>query len=254
MSRVVQHAGAAAGVELLVGTTQGVYAGAAEPRLFASRDRGESWAGVPGPLPRFVPGGSSSADTFVHSIVVDPDDAERLWVAGAGIGVVGSTDGGRTWQSCNDELIQQLDAVGSGRSSRPHQLAIDPQPLHPLYLQHFDAVFRSFDGGQRWQRIDAGLPSAFGFPITVDHTGAVWVAPLTSAAERYGTRLPPMRWTRLASTPAPPPANCSPPPTPVRVGISYPVTHPHHRRQDFAGSCAVTGSSDCWHQREGETP
>lgn len=60
--------------------------------VYRSADFGETWTALPGS------GTGALPDIPVHSIVVDPDDAQRLYL-GTDLGVVVSVDGGRTWLS-----------------------------------------------------------------------------------------------------------------------------------------------------------
>jgi photosystem II stability/assembly factor-like uncharacterized protein len=165
-----------------------LYAGVAEAGLFTSSDAGESWTEVSGindhpTRPFWEPTGPGSC---LHTFVVDPKDPHRMWVGIGGAGVFRSDDAGRTWTVCSEGLPPA--AAGHARpevGQRTHKLAIDPRPPHTLYLQHRSGVFRSDDGADSWERIDTGLPSSFGFPITADHQGAVYVAPLSGPDERY---------------------------------------------------------------------
>jgi photosystem II stability/assembly factor-like uncharacterized protein len=45
-----------------------------------------------------------------------------------------------------------------------HCLVMAPNQPDLLYQQNHCGMYRSQDGGQNWQSIEAGLPSSFGFP------------------------------------------------------------------------------------------
>jgi len=60
--------------------------------VWRSTDGGGSWQSLDGAGSTGVP------DVPVHSIVVDPDDPQRLYL-GTDLGVLTSIDGGRTWMS-----------------------------------------------------------------------------------------------------------------------------------------------------------
>ena len=60
--------------------------------VFRSIDGGASWQSLDGSGPTGIP------DIPVHSIVVDPDDRQRLYL-GTDLGVMVSIDGGRTWMT-----------------------------------------------------------------------------------------------------------------------------------------------------------
>jgi photosystem II stability/assembly factor-like uncharacterized protein len=69
--------------------TYGNFGGA---HVFRSIDGGETWRSLDGSGPTGLP------DIPVHSIVVDPDDRQRLYL-GTDLGVIVSIDGGQTWMT-----------------------------------------------------------------------------------------------------------------------------------------------------------
>ena len=69
--------------------TYGNFGGA---HVFRSIDNGETWQSLDGSGPTGLP------DIPVHSIVVDPDDRQRLYL-GTDLGVMVSIDGGHTWMT-----------------------------------------------------------------------------------------------------------------------------------------------------------
>ena len=69
--------------------TYGNFGGA---HVFRSIDNGETWHSLDGSGPDGLP------DIPVHSIVVDPDDPQRLYL-GTDLGVMVSIDGGNTWMT-----------------------------------------------------------------------------------------------------------------------------------------------------------
>ena len=69
--------------------TYGNFGGA---HVYRSIDDGRSWQSIDGSGATGVP------DIPVHSIVVDPDDSQRLYL-GTDLGVLTSIDGGRTWMT-----------------------------------------------------------------------------------------------------------------------------------------------------------
>lgn len=69
--------------------TYGNFGGA---HVFRSIDNGATWRSLDGSGPTGLP------DIPVHSIVVDPDDRQRLYL-GTDLGVIVSIDGGQTWMT-----------------------------------------------------------------------------------------------------------------------------------------------------------
>ena len=80
-----------------------LYAGIQPAGLFASRDRGNSWEPVTGLNEH------ATRDTWqpakgglaLHSIYIDPRDAQRIYAAVSAGGVYRSDDGGSTWRAVN---------------------------------------------------------------------------------------------------------------------------------------------------------
>lgn len=154
------------------------YAGVDEAGLFVSHDRGLTWEEVLGlnRHPARAQWHASRGGLTLHAILIDPTAPQRLWVAIASAGILRSEDGGATWQPCNGGL--RLFTATGRASYLVHKLAQDPRDPNSLYLQNIDGVYCTRDGATSWQTIEEGLPSTFGFPFGVDHTGNLYVVPL----------------------------------------------------------------------------
>lgn len=147
-----------------------LYAGVDEAGLFVSHDGGDTWTEIEG-LTRhetrenWFPG---KGGMCLHTILPDPTDSERMWVAISAVGVFRTDDGGETWRLQNtgvtptveDEEFEQL-----GRCV--HRLVHDPENPEHLYQQNHAGVYRSRNGGETWERIENGLPTQFGFPMVM---------------------------------------------------------------------------------------
>ena len=66
-----------------------------------------------------------------------------------------------------------------------HKIARHPEKKNTLFLQNHHGVYRSRDGGDSWQEIENGLPSNFGFGLTVTDSGSVFIVPLDSDGKRF---------------------------------------------------------------------
>jgi hypothetical protein len=154
------------------------YAGVDEAGLFVSHDQGFTWQEVEGIThhPDRAQWRASRGGITLHAIAIDPSNPQRMWVAIASAGILRSEDGGASWQACNEG--QRVRANTGAPSYLPHKLALHPHNPNVLYLQNIDGVYRSIDGADSWQPIEEGLPSTFGFPFAVDHTGNQYVVPL----------------------------------------------------------------------------
>jgi photosystem II stability/assembly factor-like uncharacterized protein len=167
----------------LVGDT--LFAGAKPAALFASSDRGDTWARVQGLTDHpssgsWQPGG---AGLTLHSIVADRADPAKLWVGISAAGVFASEDGGKTWDHRNrrsNAASEDPGACGHEVGECVHNMVQAAGPGERLYQQNHHGSFRSADGGRSWHEITKGLPSNFGFPISAHPRDpqTLWVFPL----------------------------------------------------------------------------
>lgn len=170
-----------------------VYAGVKPAGLFRSDDDGETWQHVSGlrdhpTRQQWQPGG---AGLILHSLVRDPADDDRLWVAISAAGVFHSADGGATWEPRNQGT--RVDFFGDGPTYPEfgqcvHCLVKAPGSADRLYQQNHCGMYRSADGGRQWESIEEGLPSSFGFAATVHPRDpeTLYFVPLNGAMEgRY---------------------------------------------------------------------
>ena len=164
------------------------YAGVDDAALFVSRDDAKTWSELSGltahpTRPNWMPG---FGGLCLHSIVVDPENERRLWVAISAVGVFRSEDGGQMWTLRNEGLHnvapEFIPAPEMGRCV--HKMVIDPQRPGVLYMQFHGGVFKSENGADTWTRISAGLPHDFGFPMAVTQRSDLFVVPLLSDENR----------------------------------------------------------------------
>ncbi|WP_413874816.1 WD40/YVTN/BNR-like repeat-containing protein [Albidovulum sp.] len=175
-------------------------AGTKPASLLASRDSGATWERLDGLTnhPSAESWNPGAAGLVLHTIVSDPADPQKLWVAISAAGVFASEDGGRTWERRN-RLANAAACEGHDHPAAPrngetghcvHNMMRAPGEGDVLYQQNHHGVWRSGDGGRSWEDITAGLPSTFGFPIRVHprDPDTVWTLPLNG--DREG-RFPP---------------------------------------------------------------
>lgn len=165
-----------------------LYAGVDDAGLFRSDDDGASWHGVEGfneheTRPGWSPGAGGLA---AHRILVDPADGDRMWVAVSAVGVLRTEDGGATWVLRDrgvDQAVPDEDHPTIGYCV--HRIVADPADADRIWRQDHTGVYRTADGGDQWERIEAGLPAGFGFPIVRDAaSGALFVVPQESDEHR----------------------------------------------------------------------
>jgi photosystem II stability/assembly factor-like uncharacterized protein len=140
------------------------------------------WGGTPAAMAygEFVPG--------IHSIVVDPRDSKRMWVAVSCAGVMETTDGGATWHGKNRGMLNDyLPDPAAEWGHDPHFVAACARDPDCLWQQNHSGVFFSKDGARTWRRVSTPRAAVhFGFPIAADETraGTAWVVPAKGDDER----------------------------------------------------------------------
>lgn len=168
-----------------------VYAGVEDAALFRSRDGGSNWEELPGlrghdTSSQWQPGAGGMC---LHTVLLDPSDRNRMYVAISAAGVFRTDDGGQTWRPVNrglkspDMIADPEAAVGHC----VHRLALHPSRPNVLYMQKHWDVMRSDDADESWHEISGNLPSDFGFPIEVHahEPDTLYVVPITSESEHY---------------------------------------------------------------------
>ncbi|HEY7890712.1 MAG TPA: hypothetical protein VIC05_00725 [Solirubrobacteraceae bacterium] len=159
--------------------------------LFESEDAGASWR-VNEALWKhptrssWQPGGGGLC---LHSIAPWPGNADRLAVAVSAAGVWLTEDRGRTWRQGNNGLVARYlpeDAQVGVTALCVHHMERSPQRPERLFMQFHGGVYRSDDAGETWSDIGNGLPSDFGFPLTIDPADPdrAYVIPLRADTDR----------------------------------------------------------------------
>jgi photosystem II stability/assembly factor-like uncharacterized protein len=148
-----------------------LYAGVQPASLFKSTDRGESWTLNEALYdhPQRGQWNPGAGGLCLHTIVLDPRDHNRMYVAVSAAGVYRTDDGGQTWQPRNKNVLVDFEAKTYPEFGQcVHKMALHPSNPDVLYQQNHCGVYRSDNCGDDW--IDIGedkLPSRFGFPIVV---------------------------------------------------------------------------------------
>ena len=168
-----------------------VYAGVEDAALFRSTNGGSSWDELPGL--RGHDTGSQwqpyAGGMCLHTVLLDPSDANRMYVAISAAGVFRTDDGGHTWRPANHGL-QSPDMIADPEATvghRVHRLTLHSSRPNVLFMQKHWDVMRSDDAGESWHEISGNLPSDFGFPIEVHahEPNTIYVVPITSESEHY---------------------------------------------------------------------
>jgi BNR/Asp-box repeat len=167
-----------------------VFAGVEDAGLFRSADGGQSWQELPGLRThssgvRWQPG---AGGLCLHTILIDPADPNRMYVAISAAGAFRTEDGGATWHVATRGLRSDfLPDQGAEVGHCVHNLAMHPSRPDTLFMQKHWDVCRSDDAGEQWTEISGNLPSDFGFPISVHahEPETIYVVPIKSDTEHY---------------------------------------------------------------------
>lgn len=164
-----------------------LYCGVEPAALFKSTDGGANWSLNRGLFdhphrPQWQPGGGGLC---LHTILPDPADAKRMFVAISTAGVYRTDDGGENWQPRNKGICARFmppDQQYPEWGQCVHKVVSHPSNPNRMFLQHHWGVYRSDDAGDSWQDIGKGLPSDFGFAMEMDPNDAntVYIIPIES--------------------------------------------------------------------------
>jgi hypothetical protein len=164
-----------------------LYAGVEPAALFKSTDAGANWSLVRGLYDhphrsQWMPGGGGLC---LHTILPDPSNSKRLFIAISTGGVYRTDDGGENWQPRNQGVRAQFMPEGQQYpewGQCVHKIVSHPSNPQRMFLQNHWGLYRSENGGDSWTDIANGVPSDFGFAMAVDPNNAdsVFIVPLES--------------------------------------------------------------------------
>jgi hypothetical protein len=162
-----------------------LYCGVEPAALFQSRDAGKSWHLVRGlwdhpHRPKWQPGGGGLC---LHTIVPDPTNPKRLFIAISTAGVYRTDDGGKSWRTAHRGVRAQfLPDPHPEFGQCVHKVVMHPSHPERLFLQNHWGLYRSDDAGDSWQDIANGVPSDFGFAMAMHphDPETVYIAPIDS--------------------------------------------------------------------------
>jgi photosystem II stability/assembly factor-like uncharacterized protein len=167
-----------------------VYAGVEDAALFRSTDGGASWQELSGLRghgtgPNWAPGAGGMC---LHTIILDPTNPGRIYIAISAAGAFRTDDGGKSWKPINRGLHSKYIPDPNAEIGHcVHHIALHPARPGTLFMQKHWDVMRSDDAGDNWTRISGNLPTDFGFAIDVHahQPETVYVVPIKSDSEHF---------------------------------------------------------------------
>lgn len=167
-----------------------VYAGVEDAAIFRSTDGGQNWNELPGLRghgtgAQWAPGAGGMC---LHTILFDPSNQRRMFIAISSAGAFRTDDGGLNWKPINRGLHSQYIPDPTAEVGHcVHRIAMHPARPNVLFMQKHWDVMRSDDGGDSWREISGNLPTDFGFPIEVHahEPETIYVVPIKSDSEHY---------------------------------------------------------------------
>ena len=167
-----------------------IYAGVEDAALFRSTDGGKSWHELSGLRghgtgPGWQPGAGGMC---LHTIILDPKNPNRVFIAISAAGAFRTDDDGKTWKPINRGLYSQYIPDPKAEVGHcVHHIAMNPSRPGVLFMQKHWDVMRSDDAGENWREVSGNLPTDFGFVIDVHahEPETIYVVPIKSDGEHF---------------------------------------------------------------------
>ena len=167
-----------------------VYAGVEDAAIFHSGDGAKSWQELSGLRghgtgPKWQPGAGGMC---LHTIILDPKDPRRIYIAISAAGAFRTDDGGKTWKAINRGLRSQYIPDPNAEIGHcVHHIAMHKSRPGVLFMQKHWDVMRSDDAGDNWREVSGNLPTDFGFVIDVHahEPETLYVVPIKSDSEHF---------------------------------------------------------------------
>jgi photosystem II stability/assembly factor-like uncharacterized protein len=167
-----------------------VYAGVEDAALFHSTDAGQNWEELSGLRkhgsgPHWTPGAGGMC---LHTIILDPANPKRIYIAISAAGAFRTDDGAKTWKAINQGLrSNHIPDPTAEVGHCVHHVAMHPKRPGVLFMQKHWDVMRSDNAGDLWTEVSGNLPTDFGFVIDVHahEPDTIFVVPIKSDSEHF---------------------------------------------------------------------
>jgi photosystem II stability/assembly factor-like uncharacterized protein len=166
-----------------------VYAGVEDAALFRSSDGGKNWHELAGLRDakgsQWAPGAGGLG---LHTIIIDPSNHNRLFIAISSAGAFRTDDAGKTWKPINRGLHSLYIPNPTAEIGHcVHRIAMHRSRPNVLFMQKHWDVLRTDDAGESWREVSGNLPTDFGFVIDVHahEPETIYVIPIKSDAEHF---------------------------------------------------------------------
>ena len=167
-----------------------IYAGVEDAAFFKSTDAGQTWQELNGlrTHPSSAQWAPGAGGLCLHTILVDPINPKRIFIAISAAGAFRSDDGGVSWRPINKGLRSEgIPNPEAEVGHCVHRLALHRSRRDVLFMQKHWHVMRTDNAGESWEKVSGNLPSDFGFVIDVHahEPETVYVVPIKSDSEHY---------------------------------------------------------------------
>ena len=167
-----------------------VYAGVEDAAMFHTKDGGRSWQELPGLRghgsgSKWQPG---AGGLCLHTIVLDPSNRQRMFIAISAAGAFRTDDAGVSWKAINKGLRSEgIPDPDAEVGHCVHRIAMHRTRPNVLFMQKHWDVMRTDNAGDSWQEVSGNLPTDFGFAIDVHahEPETIYVVPIKSDSEHF---------------------------------------------------------------------
>jgi len=167
-----------------------VYAGIEDAALFRSTDGAKTWQELPGLRghgsgSKWAPGAGGMC---LHTILLDPTNSNRMYVAISSAGAFRTDDGGQSWKAITKGLHSQYIPDPTAEVGHcVHRIGMHRSRPDVLFMQKHWDVMRSDNAGDLWTEVSGNLPTDFGFALDVHahEPETIYVVPIKSDSEHY---------------------------------------------------------------------